>query len=160
MVSLPHMETTTANKQSVVGALTIAKTYRILGVVFFVLSIVSFVPALLFFYNGFMGKAVFLVGYALLNLLFGYGLWKRERWMVALSLINLSGIFLAKGFGFLKGTTTGLNFLITVLLVAILAGFIYATRSSLKGKRSEDMTILVAYLIVLVPILLRSVGVL
>ena len=134
-------------------------SYWAVGVLFLVLSIVSFVPALVFLYHAFYGKALFLFGYAFLNGLFAYGLWKRAYWIVLLSLINLGGILLVKLIGLAQGVTTMTNLLITVCSAAILAGFTYATRRSLSGP-FLSLPITIVYLIVLVPVLLRSIGVL
>lgn len=144
---------------TVIGAPVATKIYRIIGMLFGVFSVLSLLASFVFFYYGFFDKGIFLVGYALLNGLFCYGLWKRQRWMVTLSLINFGGVVIIKTVGFFQEITAGVNFLVSAILVAVLAGFIFMTRSSLKGRHDMDIAVLVAYLIVLLPILLRSIGI-
>lgn len=154
------METTHELKSPVSDASIVKSAYQIISIVFLVLAAISFTSASLFFYSGFTAKATFLLGYTALNLLFAYGLWKREQWMFAFSLINFIGISLVKISGFLRGTVTGVNCTISIAIVAIFAGFIYATRPYLRSKHSKYVPILVAYLALLVPVLLRSIGIL
>ena len=150
------METTIVNGQSK----GVMRTYQTVAVLFLVLGVVSLLPALLFLYRGFFGKAVFLFGYTFLNAVFAYGLWKRQRWMVSLSLINFCAIVIAKAFGLWKGVTTGTNFLVSILVVGILAGSIYITRASLKGEHRAHPVVLITYLVILIPVMMRAIGVL
>lgn len=134
-------------------------SYWTASVLFLILSIVSFVPALIFFSYSFYEKGIFLLGYVFLNALLAYGLWKRVYWVVPVALINAGGILLVKVIGLAQGVTTITNFALTVGSAAVLAGFVYATRQSLTGP-FLSRPILGVYLIVLIPILLRSIGVL
>lgn len=136
-----------------------SRLYWGLCVLFVILAGISLVSALTLSLYSFYGKGVFLFGYALLNALLAYGFWKRAYWLMPIALINMGGIILIKVIGLVQGVTTWSNLLASVGSAAVLAAFIYATRSSLSGPRFSA-PIGVVYLIVLIPVLLRSIGVL
>lgn len=149
---------TSSSMRFTLNTSAVAIIYKSISILFLVLAVLSLFSALILLANGFLGNALFLLGYTALNSLFAHGLWKQKHWMLLLSTLNAIGLVVVKVYGLLNGSVTWLNVFACVVVSSGLALFIYSTRASLVGKRSLHGAIFSAYIIILIPILLRSVG--
>lgn len=125
------MKTTTAGP-NVYPVLLIS--YRILSVVFSILTVLSVLAAIIFAYNHFYGRFLAYASYAAINALLAAGFWNMKKWIVSLLGITLGLVLimdivrLINGVGNLKSIFVGLG------IIGVLFIFSSLSRNSLQGE--------------------------